>query len=112
MRWRHAGLSTWVVQRASAVYMLFFLPFLLWTLTMRPSHTHAEWKAWVAQPAITAALCVFLIALLSHLWVGLRDVLLDYAKPASVRNVAVAALAATLLLFGGWLVAVLINARP
>ena len=32
------------------------------------------------------AFVLFFAALLSHLWVGLRDVLLDYAKPARVRN--------------------------
>lgn len=111
MRRDHAGLSTWVVQRAGAIYMLVFLPFLLWTVTMRPSHTHAEWKAWVAQPGITVALCVFLIALLSHLWVGLRDVLLDYAKPAGVRKVAVVTLALTHILLGCWLISVLIDAQ-
>ena len=106
-----AGLSTWVIQRVGAVCMLVFLPFLLWTLTMRPTQTYAEWKAWVIQPWVTVALCVFFVALLSHMWVGLRDVLLDYAKPATVRTASIIALAVALVLIGCWLIAALFNAR-
>lgn len=106
-----AGLSTWVIQRAGAVCMLVLLPFLLWALVLRPAQTFAEWKAWVVQPTVTVALVVFFVALLSHMWVGLRDVLLDYAKPAGVRTAAVFALAAALVLIAGWLAVTLYTAR-
>ena len=80
------GLPAWLVQRASAVYMLLFLLFLLGFLALHPLHTYAEWKSWVAHPAITLAFGLFFAALLAHMWVGLRDVLLDYARPAGLRQ--------------------------
>ena len=80
------GLPAWLVQRASAVYMLLFLVFLLSFFAMHPLHSYAEWKGWVARPAITLALALFFAALLAHMWVGLRDVLLDYARPAGLRQ--------------------------
>lgn len=82
-----SGLSAWMVQRIGAVVMLLFLVFLLGYFALHPLHSYAEWKSWVAQPAITLAFGLFFAALLSHMWVGLRDVLLDYARPAGVRRV-------------------------
>lgn len=80
------GLPAWLVQRASAVYMLLFLVAMLVFFGWHPLHSYAEWKHWAAQPATTLALGLFFAALLAHMWVGLRDVLLDYARPASLRQ--------------------------
>ena len=76
----------WLVQRASAVYLLLCVVSLLVFFLMRPVHSYAEWKGWVARPAVTLGLALFFAALLAHMWVGLRDVLLDYARPAGLRR--------------------------
>lgn len=106
-----SGLPVWLVQRVAAVYMLLFLPFIVWSLTVRPMHSHSEWRDWVTNPAMTVALCFFFLALLSHMWVGLRDVLLDYAKPPVVARVSVMLLGFALLLLGGWVLGILVKAR-
>jgi succinate dehydrogenase / fumarate reductase membrane anchor subunit len=80
-------LSAWLVQRASAVYMLLFSIGSLVLVAVSPLHSYAEWKSWVARPMVTLALALFFAALLAHMWVGLRDVLLDYARPAPVRRI-------------------------
>ena len=85
--WRPTGLPAWLVQRASAVYMLLCIVGLLMFLAVHPLHSYAEWKSWVARPAITFAIGLFFAALLAHMWVGLRDVLLDYARPDWLRRV-------------------------
>ncbi len=66
--------------------MLLFVIGILFFLWLQPLHGFAEWKSWVARPAVTAALALFFAALLAHIWVGLRDVLLDYARPAALRQ--------------------------
>ncbi len=81
-----SGLPAWLVQRFGALYMLIFVVVLLGFFGLQPLHSYAEWKSWVARPTITLAFALFFAALLSHMWVGLRDVLLDYARPASVRQ--------------------------
>ena len=92
-RSRFTGLRAWRVQRASAVGMLAFMVFVLVSMAIHPMAGHAQWRAWVAHPGITLGFVLFFVALLSHMWVGLRDVLLDYAKPAGVRNLLLALVA-------------------
>ena len=55
------------------------------------------------------ALLAFFAALLLHMWVGLRDVLLDYAKPAGLRHLLLGGVAGSL--FGNAVWVVLILAR-
>ena len=96
VRRRWTGLPAWLVQRVSAVFMLLFLLGSLSLAALHPLHTYTEWKSWVARPTVTLALGLFFAALLSHMWVGLRDVLLDYARPALLRQVLLGAVAVAL----------------
>ena len=109
MRVGFTGLKAWWVQRMSAVYMLLFVLFLLYSLALHPLHEFSRWHAWVARPGASVALLVFFAALLGHMWVGLRDVLLDYAKPAALRRGMLAAVALGLLGLGIWLLAILLR---
>ena len=84
---RFTGLAAWWVQRLSAVYMLAFMTFLLATFTLDPVRDYAQWHGWVGRPGIKVALATFFAALLPHMWVGLRDVLLDYAKPPALQRI-------------------------
>lgn len=106
---RLTGLRAWSVQRASAAYLLLFVLFLLLSFTVRPMHTYAQWRAWATRPEITVAFFFFFTALLVHMWVGLRDVLLDYARPVSVRSYLLAAVALGLFALGIYMLFVLLR---
>lgn len=108
-RSRFTGLRAWWVQRVSAVCMLAFLVFVLASFAVHPPAGHVQWRDWVARPGVTLAFLLFFAALLSHMWVGLRDVLLDYAKPAGVRNALLALIAFGLLGLGAWILVVLLR---
>jgi succinate dehydrogenase / fumarate reductase, membrane anchor subunit len=101
------GLPAWFVQRGSAVYMLAFLLVALVSLGIHPRVTFVEWAGWVHRPGVSAAAAVFFIALCGHMWVGLRDVSIDYAKPAAVRNGLLALLAAALASLVAWVLVTL-----
>ena len=103
------GLSAWWVQRVSAVYMLLFILFLLASLSLRSMNAYLQWKAWVARPEVSLAFLVFIVALLAHMWVGLRDVLLDYARPAGVRNGLFVTVALGLAGIGIWMLSILLR---
>jgi succinate dehydrogenase membrane anchor subunit len=108
-RSRFTGMRAWWVQRVSAVYMLLFILFLLATLALRPMHAYPQWRAWVARPGTSLGFLVFAGALLAHAWVGLRDVLLDYARPARLRNGLLVAVALGLAGLGGWVLSILLR---
>lgn len=86
LRCGFSGLPAWFIQRISAIYMLLCVVALIGLFTWHPLHSFIEWKSWVARPAVTLGMALFFVALLSHMWVGLRDVLLDYARPAILRK--------------------------
>ncbi len=89
--------------------MLVFLVFVLVSMAVHPLAGYAEWRAWIAHPGISLAFLFFFTALLSHMWVGLRDVLLDYAKPAAVRNALLALVASGLSGLGVWVLVILLK---
>ena len=91
------GLAAWWLQRVSAAYMLAFVIFLLTTFAIDPMHGYAQWLGWVGRPSTSVALATFFAALLSHTWVGLRDVVLDYAKPPALQHLLLATVGGSLL---------------
>ena len=104
-----SGLKAWWMQRVSAAYMLLFVLFLLYSFAVQPLQAFPQWHAWMARPGTSLAFLVFFAALLGHMWVGLRDVLIDYGRPAGLRHVLLAAVAFGLLGLGIWLVWILLR---
>lgn len=108
---RASGLKAWAIQRVTAVYLAVFFIFLLGKFSLSPPASQLDWRLWVADPVIGIAFMVFIVALLFHAWVGVRDVLMDYVKPISVRATLLSLVALTLLACGLWAAQVLILAR-
>jgi succinate dehydrogenase membrane anchor subunit len=106
---RFTGLRAWWVQRVSAIYMLLFILFMLATVGLRQMHTYQLWRSWIGRPEISLGFLVFTAALLAHMWVGLRDVLLDYARPAGVRGVLLGSVALALIGLGVWMASILLQ---
>jgi succinate dehydrogenase / fumarate reductase membrane anchor subunit len=100
-----------MAQRLSAVYMLSFVAYLLAHFAFDPPDSYASWSGWVAHPGVSLAMGAFFCALLAHVWVGVRDVMLDYVRPVSARPPALLALAAGLLAMAAWLAWILLRAQ-
>ncbi len=106
------GMPAWVLQRISALLMLMLLMGGLGAGLLWDAPSYSQWQTWVSHPAVSAAIFVFFAALLLHAWVGLRDVLLDYARPAGLRTALLVALAASLAGLAFWLVLILLRVQP
>lgn len=91
-----SGLSAWLVQRLSTVYMLFFLLYALISWNLAQPKGYAAWKAWILAEPMRLTGLLFAAALVLHAWVGLRDVILDYVHPASLRLAALTLVAIAL----------------
>lgn len=106
-----SGMRAWLLQRISAAYMLLFLVGGLVWIGMHPITEYAQWRALVIHPPASIFGEIFVMALLLHSWIGLRDVILDYAgqRPA-LKLFALAALGLWLMVLGLWVIRILIGA--
>lgn len=106
------GLRSWLLQRATAVYLAGFAVYVAVALAATPPPDLAAWRAWVLAPPRAIATALFFIALLAHAWVGVRDVALDYVRPAELRLTVLAVVALALLAQGLWVARILLVTGP
>lgn len=102
-----SGLRAWLLQRVTAVYMLFFIVFLLFHFLHDTPKSYLVWRAWMLSPAVSIAAFIFCASLLAHVWVGVRDVILDYLQPIAVRLLVLALLGLGLIGMGVWVIRIL-----
>lgn len=108
---RHThGLSEWLLQRLTAVYLAAFLAYLLLDFLFQRQHTFQEWHDWMTHPAMIMATAMFILAVLVHGWVGMRDVVLDYVPAIRLRITVLSLIALTLLGCGIWALRILLQA--
>lgn len=97
-----SGLMAWLAQRATAVYLAFFLGYLLVYFTLTPPADHAALRDWVATPWVAVAFMLAVVLLLVHAWVGIRDVLIDYVHALSARLALLSLFAFVFIASGLW----------
>ena len=103
------GLNDWLLQRLTAIYLACFLIYLLLHFLVQPQHTFQEWHDWVTRPAMIMATAMFILAVLVHGWVGMRDVVLDYVHAISLRITVLSLIALTLIGCGIWALRILVQ---
>ncbi len=96
------GLRPWLIQRISAVYIAFFLIYIAVTVAISGDAGYQQWHDWLFHPLNTIAVGLFVISLLLHAWVGMRDIILDYIHNTLVRMMAFILVIAVLTSCGLW----------
>ncbi|MEW8508050.1 MAG: succinate dehydrogenase, hydrophobic membrane anchor protein [Candidatus Thiodiazotropha sp.] len=107
---RASGLRAWFLQRATAIYLLLFILYLLQQMIFNPPQDFASWQGWVAQPLVGLGLILFFASLLVHAWVGFRDVLIDYVHPTAIRVTLLTLAGFTLFGCAFWVLKIIITA--
>jgi succinate dehydrogenase / fumarate reductase, membrane anchor subunit len=97
-----SGVMAWALQRVTAVYLVFFMTYLLLHFLLDAPADYLELRAWVARPLVSAGLVLAVPLIIIHAWVGIRDVFLDYAKVVGVRIVLLALVAFLFMGSGLW----------
>jgi succinate dehydrogenase / fumarate reductase membrane anchor subunit len=103
----HYGLTAWLMQRLTAVVMAGYTVFMLALVLWCPPAGWADWKAMFSGPFTRPATMLFFLALLYHAWVGVRDIVMDYVKPAGLRLALQALVGAALAFYLVWSVSIL-----
>jgi len=79
------GLRAWLLQRASSIYLGGFLVYVSGYLLSRDEMNYPQWQAWLSHPLMSVASAAFVLAVLVHGWVGMRDIILDYVHVLGLR---------------------------
>ena len=103
----HYGLMDWLVQRVSAVVMAVYVLLLAAFLIGGGPITYLSWKGLFAQGWMRFATLLFVVSLLVHAWVGMRDIWMDYIKNTGLRLTLQALTVLWLVGCGGWALQIL-----
>ncbi|MGH8820442.1 MAG: succinate dehydrogenase, hydrophobic membrane anchor protein [Rhodoferax sp.] len=104
----HYGLRDWLAQRVTAGLMaLFTLLVLAQVVFTRGPIGYDTWAGIFAAQWMKVLTFVVIVALLYHVWVGVRDIFMDYIKPFALRLVLQIFSIVWLLGCAGWAIQVL-----
>jgi succinate dehydrogenase / fumarate reductase membrane anchor subunit len=103
----HYGLKDWLAQRLTAVVMIVYTLLLIVIAVAHGGIDRALWQALLTGVAFRVATMLFGLALLWHAWIGMRDVWMDYIKPAALRLTLETLTVVALIGYGVWLAAIL-----
>jgi len=102
------GLRPWVIQRVSAVYIVLFILYASYCFFSADAIAFDAWRQWLYNPFNTTVVGIFVIALLFHAWIGMRDVVLDYVHNIMLRIFILAMLVGVLIGSGLWVFRILL----
>lgn len=97
-----SGMNAWILQRISGLYIAFFALILFGIFGTTPPQSYTEWVSIFVSPLLQIGFSLFVIALLFHAWIGVRDIILDYIHPVSIKMVVFSMLWVSLFGSGIW----------
>ena len=104
----HYGTGSWIAQRVTAGVMALYTLLMLGMFAGRSGPMdYAGWKALFATGWMRIATLIFAVSLAWHAWVGLRDILMDYARPDSLRFALQVLSILVIAVYLGWTVQIL-----
>ncbi len=104
----HYGLRDWLAQRATAIIMaLFTLLLLAQVIFSKGPISYEKWAGIFTSQWMKALTFTVILALLIHVWVGMREIWMDYIKPVSVRLTLEIFSLVWLVTCAGWAIQVL-----
>jgi succinate dehydrogenase / fumarate reductase, membrane anchor subunit len=81
----HYGFKDWLSQRITAVVMAVFTIVLLVAFLTSKNTGYVAWAGLFANQWMKILTFVTIVSLTWHVWVGVRDIWMDYVKPTGIR---------------------------
>jgi len=103
----HYGLRDWLIQRITAALMAIYVVALVGYLLMQPALNYDVWTALFSHQVVRTFSLLFLLGVFYHAWIGIRDIVMDYVKPAGVRLMIHVLVILALILYSIWSVQIL-----
>ena len=103
----HYGMRDWLAQRVTAIVMGIFTVILLVSFLTGQNFTYEGWAGLFARQWFKLFTMVTFFGLFYHVWVGIRDIWMDYVKPVGIRLTLQIATVLWLLACAAWTVQIL-----
>ena len=103
----HYGLRDWLSQRVTAALMALFTLVVIVQVLLPGEMGYDKWAGIFAAQWMKVLTFVVIVSLLYHVWVGMRDVWMDYVKPVGIRLALQVFTIAWLVGCTGWAIQVL-----
>jgi succinate dehydrogenase / fumarate reductase, membrane anchor subunit len=104
----HYGVRDWLAQRISAALMALFTVLLLAQVIFSKGPVgYDKWAGIFSSQWMKVLTFTIIIALAYHVWVGMRDIWMDYIKPVGLRLALQVFTMVWLLACAGWGIQVL-----
>jgi succinate dehydrogenase / fumarate reductase membrane anchor subunit len=103
----HYGLRDWLAQRVTGVVMTLFTLAVIVQVLLPGSMGYDKWSNMFSHQWMKVLAFVTIVSMLWHAWAGMRDIWMDYVKPAGIRFTLHMVTIAWLVGCAGWAVQVL-----
>jgi len=103
----HYGMRDWLSQRVTATLMALFTIAVIVQVLLPGEMGYDKWAGMFSRQWMKVLTFVVIVSLLVHVWVGMRDIWMDYVKPVAVRLVLQVFTLVWLVGCAGWAVQVL-----
>ncbi len=99
----HYGLRDWLSQRVTAALMVLFTVVVLVQLVASKGPIGYDlWAGIFSAQWMKVLTFSVIVAMAWHVWVGVRDIFMDYIKPTGVRLVLHSVVVLLLVGYAGW----------
>lgn len=106
----HYGLRDWLAQRVTAVIMVIYSVVILSAIAALPRMDYWHWKALWQEPVVRYSTLIFIVSLLFHAWIGVRNIFMDYIKDPALRLALYVLTIGALLWYAAWSIQILWSA--
>ena len=103
----HYGLMDWLAQRVTGVFMAGYTLIMLAATLGGATGSREAWQVFMAHGFIRFITFLFTVSLCYHAWVGVRDIWMDYVKPAAIRVTLHVLTLFALVGYAGWAVQII-----
>ena len=103
----HYGLRDWLAQRITAAIMAVYSVIAVVVFLSNKNISYPVWRDLFAQGWMRVATLLFMASLAWHAWAGVRDILMDYIKPAGLRLALEVMVLLTIASYVGWTIQIL-----
>jgi succinate dehydrogenase / fumarate reductase membrane anchor subunit len=103
----HYGLRDWLAQRVTAAVMAVYTLALTVYLLLQPDFGYDTWTYLFSGNVMRTFSMLFLLSVFYHAWIGVRDIVMDYVKPAGIRLLIHVLVILALVVYVLWAVQIL-----